>query len=109
MFEVVAGILAGLMVTHWTSILVFPCFIGLIQAVSLALRPRRKGLTSRQVKRMRAHGMSDEQIKEAEAGLSLLAGMAPRGWVIYPWQFVWSAVTAFLFCLAVGGIKLLFF
>jgi hypothetical protein len=109
MFEIIAGIIAGLMVKNWVAFFAFPCIIGLIQTVTLALRPRRRRLTSGQVAQMRHDGMTDDDIREAQEGLDLLNRMAPGGWIIYPWQFAWSAITAFPFCLIVGGIKLLFF
>ena len=109
MFEIIAGIIAGLMVKHWAAFLVFPCIIGLIQTITLALRPKRRRLTSGQIAQMRQEGMTDENIREAQEGLDNLNRMAPGGWIIYPWQFAWSSITAFPFCLIVGGIKLLVF
>ncbi len=107
MFEIIAGIIGGLMVKRWTAFFVFPCMVGLIQTITLALRPKR--LTSGQVAQMRHASVSDEDIREAQEALESLNRMAPRGWIIYPWQFAWSSITAFPFCLIVGGIKLLFF
>jgi len=109
MFEIIAGIIAGLMVKHWTALFIFPCFIGLIQIITLAFRPRRRRFTSSQIAQMENDGMTDEDIREAQEGLDLLNRMAPGGWILYPWQFAWSSITAFPFCLIVGGIKLLFF
>ena len=109
MFEIIAGIIAGLMVKHWSAFFIFPCIIGLIQTITLAFRPGRRRFNSGQVAQVKDDGMSDDDLREAQEGLDLLNRMAPGGWIIYPWQFAWSSITAFPFCLIVGGIKLLFF
>ena len=109
MFEIIAGIIAGLMVKHWSALLVFPCLIGLIQTITLALRPRRRRFTAAQIAQMKDDGMTQDDIGEAQEGLDLMNRMVPSGWIIYPWQFAWSTITAFPFCLIVGGIKLVYF
>lgn len=109
MFEIIAGIIAGLMVKHWSALFIFPCIIGLLQTITLAFRPRRTRFTSTQVAQMQRDGMTDDDIYDAQEGLDVLNQITPSGWILYPWQFAWSSITAFPFCLIVGGIKLLFF
>ena len=109
MFEIIAGIIAGLMVKHWSALIIFPCMVGWFQTVSLAFRHRSPRITSTQVSQMQDNGMTDDDIRDAQEGLNALDQMAPSGWNIYPWQFAWSSITAFPFCLIVGGVKLLFF
>ena len=107
MFEVIAGIFAGLMVKHWSALFVFPCIIGLVQTVSLALLQFRKWFTLGQITQMIDNGMTDDDIQEAEEGLDILNQLTPSGWQIYVHQFVWSSITAFPLCFIIGGIRLL--
>ena len=109
MYEIIAGIIAGLMVKHWIELLVFPCIIGLIETVMLTFRVCKFRFTLTQVAQMENAGMSGDDIQEAREGLNLLNRMVPNGWVIYLWQFVWSSITVFPSCLIVGGMKLLFY
>jgi len=80
---------------------------------------RRKGLTSplpskaeyhaAQVAKLKDDGMNEDEIREVLEGMDQLNRMVLGGWFIYLQQFVLSFITAFPFCLIVGGIKLWFF
>jgi hypothetical protein len=106
MFEFIWGILAGLMVKDWSDFIAYPCIIGLCQTIMLAFRP--KSFTTAQIARMKDDGMNEDDIREAQEGLDLWNHLTP-GWIIYPQQFVSSAIKTFPMCLIVGGIKLWLF
>lgn len=106
MFEVICGILAGLLVKDWTGLIAYPCCIGLCEAVTLALRCKSFSSSNAAIiALMRADGCSENDI----AGFDLINQLAPSGCFLYLHQFVWSTATAFPSCLIVGGIKLGFF
>lgn len=97
MTELIAGIVAGFLVSHWSYLIALPCAIGTIKALSTAL-----GLSFEE----RVLAEKAKTDPEAHAELEFFRSRRPTMSVL---AFFFSSMISFVPCLIVGGIRLTLF
>jgi hypothetical protein len=97
MSAIISGIFAGIFVSHWAFLFVFPAGIGLYEAISTALgfSFEEKCLTEKA-----------KVDSEAQAELEFFKRRRPTMSIL---AFFFSSAISFIPCLIVGGIRLMFF
>ena len=105
--EVIGGLSSGFIAADWLERFVFPAAVGFVACGELFFNRRASAEDGRQA--LRKAGMAEHEIKTVEDGFNrAFKSLGGASWkLLYPWQFIWSYVTAFFFTLVASGVKAL--
>jgi hypothetical protein len=112
--EIIGGLSIGFLTNDWLGRVILPTIIGFYRCIELFFIKRKANLSIVQKSFLKKDGLNKDGIAEINQNMKHMVELPFReigltGWKLYAWQFIWSSVTAIVFLMIGGGIRVLLF